>query len=416
MLANNPRAYWRLDEPDNASGNYGVVTHDYAGGHNGYYSNTVNAVSGYNSVADPDTAMQVGAAGTDELVAGINDVDFGRAANAPGATFSVEAWALGGNQAVDAAIVAKGYNGILNPGIGTGTEQYAIDVSGGNPRKFRFLVRGATGQGYQAQSSATPYDAFSLQPTWHHLLGVCDQANGNIYLYVDGLLAASAAIPSNAGIIAQSLPTTIGSRPSSPTADYDNQWNGTIDDVAVYGTALNAGQALAHFYAGQRPPVITLQPTNQTTPENVIVTFYSAAYGAGTLSYQWYLSDGFNPTAPVGGQTSPNLSFNTSVSQNGNNYQLVVNNQYGSSTGAVATLVVIGGLPSFGTDIPSTETYLIGHVIQLHVEVSVLRHSLTNGRKTVLISLTTSASAVLTPISSPSAMAPMPIAAPIRCS
>src|SRR5205823_1862822 len=112
VLADHPRAFWRLDEPDNLSGNNGVVAHDYAGGHNGYYSNTLNAVLGYSSAFDPDTAMGIGTT-PDQLVAGINHVDFGRAANTPGATFSVEAWVLGNNQAVDAAIVAKGYNGIL---------------------------------------------------------------------------------------------------------------------------------------------------------------------------------------------------------------------------------------------------------------------------------------------------------------
>jgi hypothetical protein len=370
VLANNPKAYIRLDEPENGSGNNGVIAHDYAGGHNGYYSNTVNGVSGYNSAIDPDTAMQVGAA-SDQLVNGINDVDFGRAANSPGAAFSVEAWVFGGSQTASNCIIAKGVNGILAPGIGTGTEQYAIDLVGtfAPTNTFRFLVRGANGQGYQAISPIPPYDTANGNPTWHHLVGVCDQPNSNVFLYVDGILVASGTIPPSAGIIAQPLPTTIGSRQSDPTTDYINQWVGTIDDVAIYGAALNAGQILNHFYAGQRPPIITLQPTSQTKPENVTVTFPTASYGAGTLSYQWYNSDGNFPTTPLGGQTSPNLSFNTSVSQSGNFYQLVVSNPYGSTTSSVAQLIVVGGLPSFATDIPSSQTYLIGHVIQLHVDV-----------------------------------------------
>lgn len=370
VLANSPRAYWRLDEPENGTGNNGVVAHDYAGGHNGFYSNTVNAVLGYNPVADPDTATQVGAT-IDQLVAGINDVDFGRAANSPGAAFSVEAWVFGASQLASNTIIAKGINGALAPGIGTGTDQYAIDLAGtfAPTNTFRFLVRGATGQGYQAISRIPPFDITTGQATWHHLVGVCDQPNSNVFLYVDGLLSASATIPPNAGIIAQPLPTTIGSRQGDPTLDYNNQWIGAIDDVAIYGTALSAGQILTHFYAGQRPPIISLQPTNQTTPENVIVTFYTSSYGPGTLSYQWYHSDSSSPTTPVGGQTSPNLSFNTSVSQDGNFYQLIVTNPYGSTTSTVAKLNVVGGVPSFSTDIPSSQTYLIGHVIQLEVDV-----------------------------------------------
>jgi Concanavalin A-like lectin/glucanases superfamily/Bacterial lectin/Immunoglobulin I-set domain len=370
VLANNPKAYIRLDEPDNGTGNNGVIAHDYVGGHNGYYSNTVNGVLGYNSTVDPDTAMSVGTS-SDQLVNGINDVDFGRAANTPGAAFSVEAWVYGGSQPASNCIVAKGINGILAPGIGTGTEQYALDLVGtfAPTNTFRFVVRGANGQGYQVISAIPPFDTTTGLPTWHHLVGVCDQPNSNVFLYVDGLLAASGSIPPNAGIIAQPLPTTIGSRQSDPTTSYINQWVGTIDDVAIYGAALNGGQILNHFFAGQRPPIITVQPTNQTTPENIIVTFATASYGAGTLSYQWYNSDGNFPTTPVGGQTSPNLSFNTSVSQSGNYYQLKVSNPYGSTTSAVAQLSVVGGLPSFATDIPSSQTFLIGHVIQLHVDV-----------------------------------------------
>src|SRR5207237_1282668 len=209
--------------------------------HNGYYSNALISVTGY-SAFDPDTALQVGPS-PDNVVANINDVDFARAASALGTAFSVEAWASGGNQTIDGALVSRRYNGILSPGTGTGTEQFALDVTG-NPRAFRFLVREASGQGHIAQSSALPFDTILLQPIWRHLVGVCDQPHGNIYLYVDGLLAATGTIPTNAGILSQTLPMIIGSRPSTAAADYDNQWNGKIDDVAVYGSALSASQVL----------------------------------------------------------------------------------------------------------------------------------------------------------------------------
>jgi hypothetical protein len=372
ILADNPIGYWRLNEgPDNGAGNSGVVSHDYRGGHNGFYSNTVVAVSGYDPSADSDTAAQFGQpfVGADSYVADIKDVDFARAANATnGGRFSVEAWVNGVNQTVDAAIVTKGYNGALAAGTGTGTEQFALDVIG-SPRTFRFLVRDAAGNGTVAVSSITPANPMTTAATWHHLLGVCDQPAGKVSLYVDGVLAGSGNIAPNVGIENQPLPMTIGARKSSGSTDYDNQWTGVIDDVAVYNTALNASQALAHYFAGQQPPVITLQPTNQTTPENVTVTFYSAAYGAGTLHYQWYLSDGFNPATPVAGQTSQNLTFTTTAAQNGNFYQLIVTNQYGASTGAVAQLNVVAGAPTFFVDLNSADTFAIGHIIQLHVSV-----------------------------------------------
>jgi hypothetical protein len=372
ILADNPVGYWRLNEgPDNGSGNSGSAAHDYRGGHNGFYTNTVINVSGYNPTADSDTAAQFGQpfAAADSLVADIKDVDFARATNAStGGRFSVEAWVNGINQTLDAAIVTKGYNGILAAGTGTGTEQFALDVIG-SPRTFRFLVRDAVGNGYVALSSITPGNPLTTAATWHHLLGVCDQPAGTVSLYVDGVLTGSGTIATNVGIESQPLPMTIGARKSSGATDFDNQWTGVIDDVAIYNTALSASQALAHYYAGQQAPVITLQPTNQTTPENVTVTFYSAAYGAGTIHYQWYLSDGFSPTTPVAGQTSQNLSFTTVGSQNGNFYQLIVTNQYGATTGAVAQLNVVAGPPLFFVDLNASDAFAIGHIMRFHVSV-----------------------------------------------
>ena len=55
----------------------------------------------------------------------------------------MEAWVYGGNQTVDAAIVSKGWNGALNAGTGTGTEQFVLDVIGTPVKNFRFLVRDA---------------------------------------------------------------------------------------------------------------------------------------------------------------------------------------------------------------------------------------------------------------------------------
>ena len=46
---------------------------------------------------------------------------------------------------------------------------------------------------------------------WHHLVGVCDEVNGQIYLYVDGQLNASAA--ASGGILTSpNLYLTIGAR------------------------------------------------------------------------------------------------------------------------------------------------------------------------------------------------------------
>jgi len=366
VLANNPVGYWRLNEgPDDNAGDNGVVTHDYVGGHNGYYSNAVINVTGYNTLSDTDTAAGFGTlASIDSYVANINDVDFSRPTNS--SNFSIEAWVQGVNQTVPAAIVTKGYNGILNVGTGTGTEQFVLDVASGSSQ-FRFLVRDAAGNGHVAQSTITPGDPVSGGPAWHHLVGVCDQANGSVYLYVDGLLAGTGTIPATAGIQAQPLPMTIGARKNSGSAEYDNQWTGTIDEVAAYRTALTPAQVIAHYYGGQRGPLMSLQPTNQTISEGLTLTMPAGAYGSGTVAYQWYLSNGTTPTTPVAGQTASNLTFVAAAAQNGNYYQLVATTAFGSVTSAPAQLTVLSGPPTFQVDLPSSSTYLLGHTIILHV-------------------------------------------------
>jgi hypothetical protein len=211
ILAQHPVGYWRLNEfPDDSSGNNGLITHDYRGAHNGYYSNAVINVAGYNPTYDVDTATAFDGGGANSLVDGIRDLSFEKSAGS--SQFSIEAWVLGGNQTTDAGIVSKGYNGVLNAGTGTGTEQFVLDVTGGNPRKFRFLVRDAAGNGHVAQSGIVPYDPIHLNSMWHHLVGVCDQTNGFVYLYVDGLLAGTGSIANNVGVLSQALPMTIGAR------------------------------------------------------------------------------------------------------------------------------------------------------------------------------------------------------------
>jgi Concanavalin A-like lectin/glucanases superfamily len=82
-------------------------------------------------------------------------------------------------------------------------------------------------------------------------------------LYTNGALAASVAIPVASGITNSSeTPMSIGARSSSPANGFDQQFPGTISDVAVYNYALSAAQVAAHYDASGIVPPVNTTPTN----------------------------------------------------------------------------------------------------------------------------------------------------------
>jgi len=345
VLGDGPMGYWRLNEPDNGLGNLnaGVIAHDYLGGNNGVYTNADLGQPGYNPDTDPaTTSARFGYSTFDNGVAhGIERVNFATA-NGSSNAFSIETWVNGYTPISDSGIVTKGYGG--------GGEQFNLDT-GGPGHGFRFFVRDAGGAAKAASSSIVP-----SYGTWHHVVGVCDQPNGKVVLYVDGKLAASGTVGTNSGILSSTIPVSIGSRHSSATAwannNYDVQFSGNINDVAIYGYALSSNQVLAHFEAAGIPPAITLQPvamTNVNYGGTLVVP--AAATGSQPLQYRWYdMSAG----SYIPGQTNATLVI--SNFQTVNSYYLTVDNPFGSVDSDVIFVDVITGLNA--TLAPNTDLTL----------------------------------------------------------
>jgi hypothetical protein len=230
VTADGPIAYWRLDETN------GTVAHDYLGGHDGQYFSASLGQPGYNSL-DSDTAVQFGVlASIDSYVGNITGIDFSTFLN--NATFSVEAWVNGGAQSGDDGIISLGY--------GSGGEQFNLDTGGGSSR-FRFSVRDAINVSHNASGSIAPNN------TWQHLVGVCDEPNGAVRLYVNGGVSASTAI--SGGVQMGTSPISIGSRQANFSSTYNLNFVGSIDEVAIYPYALTAGQIMNHYIAGANATV-----------------------------------------------------------------------------------------------------------------------------------------------------------------
>jgi hypothetical protein len=172
---------------------------------------------------------------------GGNDValfaDDGTLNMAPGGAFTLEAWVKGSpTQETGAPIIAKGDGAI---------EQFTVDVVGNN---YRFYVRdGANpGDARVLQSSVGPNDS------WQHVVAVFDAAEGYMRLYVNGVQAPGAIPVPPSTIIDNLHDISVGSRQSGADR-YDFNFDGLIDEVAVYKYALPETEIVAHFQAAFVP-------------------------------------------------------------------------------------------------------------------------------------------------------------------
>ena len=343
VLNDHPVDYFRLDEsPDNAAGDNGLPAYDYAGGLNASYTNAVIAQPGYDSLFSPQTdPSETGAlfgnfANPNSFAGNVSSFLNFATTNGSSAAFSVETWLNGGfGQPLSAGIVTLGY--------GNGGEQFNLDT-GVTGSKYRFFVRNAAGTAALANGTNAPNDNL-----WHHVVGVCDEANGHVYLYVDGSQVASGIIATNSGLLPWTTPLSIGSRQSGSGTGYDSQFAGNLDDVAIYNYALSPSQVQAHYTSAGVPPIIVQQPSDVTNNEGTTATMTVAAIGTAPLSYQWYDNTG----QPIPSGTSATLLLpNVQQSQAGY-YYVTVANTYSPSPipSSSALLTVVGGPPLLDVDL-----------------------------------------------------------------
>ncbi len=343
VLALNPIGYWRLndtnlDGPDNNDGNNGYICHDYVGGNNGIYTNVALGNAGYNPIEDPsDSSANFGADPDgnnsdfgDEEVNSIAGINFGSPTNTSVA-FTVEAWVNGYAQNNDAGLVTLGWGG--------GGEQFDLDCgSDTSPisHGFRFLVRDASGATHGVNTTVEP-----LFGTWYHLAGVVDEiSNQDVAFYINGQLVGTASLPSGSGILSSTYLMSIGSRLGSATTNYDLQFSGEMNDVAVFNYALSSNQLAGEYSAADIAPFFAQEPVAGTNIDQGGPLSVSAGVGGSLpLLYQWYHAQS---GAPVPGQTNSTL-FLASESTN-DEFYLAVTNAFGGTNSSVVTVSVTGGL------------------------------------------------------------------------
>ena len=172
---------------------------------------------------------------------------------------------------------------------------------------------------------------------WDYLAATYDGTTIRFYVngQLDGTFTDTSPVPNT------SQPFCMGGDPAGGWS-----FDGNVDEVAIYTTALSTNQiqlhyqvGLTNFYNGPIAAYVTQDPAPATAYAGRTATFVVGADGTTPLSYQWYKGN-----TPIAGATDDTLSFTCAYADNGMTYKVVVTNLYGSATSAPAALTVMTDL------------------------------------------------------------------------
>ncbi|MGY1773242.1 LamG-like jellyroll fold domain-containing protein [Blastococcus sp. SYSU D00813] len=324
VLADAPSAWWRLGESS------GTTAYDAIGTTNmttaaGITRGTAGAVAGDTAVTANGTAT--GRANTPALV------------TEPGTGFSVEAWVRTTSTAGGTVVQ---YGEQLTAADVANTDR-ALYVDAGGRVSFGLTARGAD----RVTRYATVRSPQAVTDgRWHHLVATVG-AQGTV-LYVDG-----APVAQNPALTAANPRTGpaywlvgSGTLTGAPDAPASPHLAGAVDEVAVYRTALSAGQVAAHHAAATGGPVNTPPSASFTataTQLAVSVDGSASADADGTVAgYSWNWGDG---TAAGSGATATH----TYAAAGTYTVTLTVTDDRGATGTATRPVTVTAPAPPAGT-------------------------------------------------------------------
>jgi hypothetical protein len=211
VLSDGPSGYWRLGETS------GTTANDASGGDPGTYKN--GALLGQASLLPADSANRsVRFDGTNDFVNIPSSSSL-----SPASKVSVEAW-IKPNALPTTGNFAS---------VASKPESYSIQFNG--PRLEFTIMQAKTRRRLQA-----PAGAIAVGQAYH-VLGTYDGTTQR--LYVNGTEVAGAALTG-------AITTNTNALDIASWSEGTEAFNGTIDDVAVYTSALSAARVAAHYEAG----------------------------------------------------------------------------------------------------------------------------------------------------------------------
>jgi RHS repeat-associated protein len=283
-----PAAYWRVGETS------GSTFASAIGTFNGTWTNTPTINAAGAIAGDPNGAVALSAA----------SLQYGTVASSPSLGFTnnmtIEAWVKQAATGTLQAVVGKPLT------TATPAENYAIWIDATNKPRVEF------GNGTLSVQVTAPT---ALAGGWHHIVGTF--ASGVATLYVDG---SQANTGSTVGL------TTLASNTGTLDVGHagtGNYFGGSLDELAIYGSALTAAAVATHYAQGTTlAPTWTLNATaaddvgvskveflvdgnrvatDSTSPYSVSIDTLAAGIydGAHTVSARAYDADG-NATLSAG--------------------------------------------------------------------------------------------------------------------
>lgn len=334
VLTNGAIAYYSFNETgDPAAGS--LTAYDYLGGFNGTYGSDVKNGNPNYGIAGPQAVDGFPEFSSNNWAAQIipNDAN-GHVTVTPWNlntnTVTMTCWVrpLGVEPSYSGLVFSRGAGGTAGVNFSGNT-----DVNGNRTLSYTW-------------GDTCCWDSQLAPPTnqWSFVALVVTPTNATIYLFnTNGI--QSATLVNTHGIMAFAGTTEIGCDP------FDNagrNFNGVIDEAAVFGNSLSSAELVQIYSAGRGvgvvPQITMLTPSSVSGYPGFSATFAASVIGSGPFSYQWYqgtnaLSNGGN----VSGATTLSLTITNVAQGNAGNYTLVVTGSAGSATSPISTLSV--GVP-----------------------------------------------------------------------
>ena len=270
-------SYWKLDE---TSGN---VYSDYAGSNNATSTNTPIP-----SLGRVNGAQQFNGTSNRITIAANPDYDWNASSS-----FTFEAW-------IKHVAVAYTVNEYI---VGRKDNSNLLSAKLQLTPQILWGVRSKLGNESYELFGPNLYDN-----TWHHVVGVKDGTLNQLRLYVDGTLIGSVSASYTSGFDSPTAPITIGWKDLTGDESY---FEGSIDEVAVYGEALSASTISQHYLNGLQNLGYCLIQT-QNTPPSISSSPNTSAIAGQQYSYDVDASGNPSPTHLL--TTAPSgMSINSST-------------------------------------------------------------------------------------------------------